>query len=164
MIYSLLSLFNKTCHFSGVKALWCSGRRVRLCVESIGFNFFSSGYDCFSLFLSFFFVLFYNNISRLEKGKPNFTTICNFGFFFLWLNDIYLIKWHIPYYLYLIKLANFLASKLCGVVVGEWDYMLKVPGSIFFFGLWFFVFFVFILLFCSFFTTASAVWKRESQT
>ena len=33
-------------------------------------------------FYDFSFVLFYNNISRLEEGKLNFTTICNFDFFF----------------------------------------------------------------------------------
>ena len=106
----------------------------------------------FFVFFVFIFNLFFfcNNISSLEKGKPNFTSICNFYFFSLWLYDIYLIKLYISYYPYLIKLAISLASKLCGVVVGEWDYMLKLPGSIFLFSLWFFVFFVFILFFCSF--------------
>ena len=33
MKYTLLSLFNKTCRDSGVRALWCNGKRVRLCVE-----------------------------------------------------------------------------------------------------------------------------------
>ena len=102
----------------------------------------------FFVFFVFIFNLFFfcNNISSLEKGKPNFTSICNFYFFPLWLYDIYLIKLYISYYLYLIKLAISLASKLCGVVVGEWDYMLRT-GFVFFFSLWFFVFFVFILFF-----------------
>ena len=34
-------------------------------------------------FYDFSFVLFYNNISRSEEEKLNFTTICNFDFFFL---------------------------------------------------------------------------------
>ena len=58
MIYTLLSLFNKTCHFSSVRALWCSGKRVRLYVEITGFDFFLSGYELLlSLFL--FFILFF---------------------------------------------------------------------------------------------------------
>ena len=53
MKYTLLSLFNKTCRDSDVRALWCSGKRVRLCVEKyqVRYRFFS-GYDfLFSLFL-----------------------------------------------------------------------------------------------------------------
>ena len=155
MKYTLLSLFNKTCHVSGVRALWCSGKRVRLYVEKyqVRYRFFS-GYDfLFSLFLLLIFdnLFFFATTSVVYKRESQTLQVyVIFIFFPLWLYDIYLIKLYISYYLYLIKLAISLASKLCGVVVGEWDYMLKVPGSIFLFSLWFFVFFVFILFFCSF--------------
>ena len=67
MIYTLLSLFNKTCHFSSVRALWCSGKRVRLYVESTGFDFFLSGYELlFSLFL---FCSFLQQPQAFRKGK-----------------------------------------------------------------------------------------------
>ena len=70
MKYTLLSLFNKTCHVSGVRALWCSGKRVRLCVEKyqVRYRFFS-GYDfLFSLFL-FLICSFFATTSVVYKRE-----------------------------------------------------------------------------------------------
>ena len=69
MIYFLLSLFNKTCHFSGVKALWCSGRSVRLYFESTGFDFFVQ--FMIFCFLCFYFVLLFFQPFRKGKAKLN---------------------------------------------------------------------------------------------
>lgn len=67
MVYFLLSLLNKNCPFSGVKALWCSGKRVRLHVESTGFVFFLR-VMIFCL-LCFYFVLFLQQHQPFRKGK-----------------------------------------------------------------------------------------------
>ena len=98
----------------------------------------------FVFFVFIFNLLFFATTSVVEKRESQTLQVhVIFIFFPLWLYDIHLIKLYISYYLYLIKLAISLASKLCGVVVGEWDYMLRT-GFVFFFSLWFFVF---ILLF-----------------
>ena len=56
MIYTFLSLFNETFHFSGIKALWCSGEKGRAMVEKAGFDFASLCVMIFC-FLCFYFLL-----------------------------------------------------------------------------------------------------------
>ena len=53
---TLLSLFNKTCHLSSDKALWCSGKRGRTMVERAGFDFGLLCHGILFSLLSFFLV------------------------------------------------------------------------------------------------------------
>ena len=55
------------------------------------------------------------------------------------------------------KLAIFVALKLCGVVVREGDYMLKVPGSITLSSGYDFLFSLFLFFILFFLTITSAV-------